>query len=109
MLVSTGFTVITSLYTPFVYSYLTQQCIIEHLDAIANQSVSTYPSIRADHIESLRLCIPLKDTLHHFCSSLEAIYQFTSVIQDENSKLSIIRDTILPKLMNGEIRVPNNP
>ncbi|MCE5343934.1 MAG: restriction endonuclease subunit S [Eubacteriales bacterium] len=105
MLVSTGFTVITSAYTPFVYCFLTLKSIIEHLDAIANQSVSTYPSIRADHIESLRLCIPPKDTLHRFCSSLEAIYQFASVIQDENSKLSIIRDTILPKLMNGEILI----
>ncbi|MPW27354.1 hypothetical protein GC105_16440 [Alkalibaculum sp. M08DMB] len=29
-----------------------------------------------------------------------------NVIEKENEKLSLLRDTLLPKLMSGEIRVP---
>jgi len=37
---------------------------------------------------------------------LEAIYQKISKIYDENRLLKDIRDTLLPRLMSGEIRVP---
>ena len=61
-LVSTGFAVIdvdTNKTCPaFVYYMLTQQKMTEHLQAIAEQSVSAYPSIKPSDIENLDIILP---------------------------------------------------
>ena len=62
MLVSTGFCVIHCLEGEsdpyFIYHYLSQDKIVNFLHAIAEQSVSAYPSIRAIDIENMELLIP---------------------------------------------------
>ena len=61
-LVSTGFTVIdtdeSKLDANFLYYVLSQDTIVEALHAIAEQSTSTYPSIRPSDIENLEINIP---------------------------------------------------
>ncbi len=61
-LVSTGFTVIDSdaqvLDADFLYYLLTQATFVEKLHAIAEQSTSAYPSIKASDIEDLEIEIP---------------------------------------------------
>ena len=42
----------------FIYYILTQKNTTEQLQAIAEQSVSTYPSIKATDIENLKLKLP---------------------------------------------------
>ena len=62
LLVSTGFTVIdvdTNKAIPeFIYYLLTQNNITGQLQAIAEQSVSTYPSIKSSDIEDLEFKLP---------------------------------------------------
>lgn len=62
LLVSTGFTVIdvdTNKAIPeFIYYLLTQNNTTEQLQAIAEQSVSTYPSIKPSDIENLEFKVP---------------------------------------------------
>lgn len=62
MLVSTGFTVITTdkavADADFLYYYLSQNDIVDSLHAIGEQSVSAYPSIKPCDIEGLELMLP---------------------------------------------------
>ena len=55
-LVSTGFAVVdvdeTKAYPQYVYYALTQSDVTANLQAIAEQSVSTYPAIKASDIEN---------------------------------------------------------
>ena len=61
-LVSTGFTVIDVnievANADFIYYILTQNDVIEHLQAIGEQSVSAYPSIKSSDIEELEIMLP---------------------------------------------------
>ena len=61
-LVSTGFVVIdvneSILDADFLYYLLTQNKVVEKLHIIAEQSVSTYPSIKPLDIENLEISIP---------------------------------------------------
>ena len=61
-LVSTGFIVISSnpkiVDADYLYFYLSQENIIEGLHAIAEQSVSAYPSIKASDLENLEVSLP---------------------------------------------------
>ena len=43
--------------------------------------------------------------IRDLCITLDAIYKRMAVTYDENSRLSLLRDTLLPRLMSGEIEV----
>lgn len=62
MLVSTGFAVITvdtKIADPYyIYYFLTQDDVIENLEAIGEQSTSAYPSIKPIDIENLEIELP---------------------------------------------------
>lgn len=76
-LVSTGFIVIDTdpakANADFVYFYLVQPEIIQHLQAIAEQSTSAYPSIRASDIENLIIHLPDLETQNKIGAVLSAI------------------------------------
>lgn len=90
LLVSTGFTVIdvdiNKAIPEFVYYLLTQNNTTEQLQAIAEQSVSTYPSIKPSDIENLEFKLP------------------NLIIQ---SKIVSILDTIDSKICQNE-KINNN-
>lgn len=65
-LISTGFTVIDvdsrKAVPDFIYYILTRKDVTEHLQAIAEQSVSAYPSLKPSDIENLKVLLPDVDT-----------------------------------------------
>ena len=44
--------------------------------------------------------------IRDLCITLDSIYKRMAVTYDENSRLSTLRDTLLPRLMSGEVEVP---
>ena len=106
--VSTGFVVITanwSGYRYYIYQYLIQDEIVDKLQAIAEQSVSTFPSLNATDITNLKIVIPPNEVVGDFaiicCYFIEQIEKN----QQESRRLATLRDTLLPKLMSGELKV----
>lgn len=76
-LVSTGFTTIKinrKIAEPkFIFYYITQDEITEHLSAIAEQSTSAYPSIKPSDIENLEIDLPSLKTQKQIASILSAL------------------------------------
>lgn len=55
-------------------------------------------------IKSLPIIIPDKNNLEKYNNLIEPIFKQMKQLENENIKLSTLRDTLLPKLMNGEIK-----
>ena len=76
-LVSTGFVVVDVDYgvanPDYIYYILTQREITEHLQAIGEQSVSAYPSIKPSDIEDLEVYLPSLEEQERIVSILSAI------------------------------------
>lgn len=76
-LVSTGFAVIDvddKLAVPdYIYYLLTQKDIVEHLQSIAEQSVSAYPSLKPSDIENMEVLLPNIKTQRKVVSILSSI------------------------------------
>ena len=76
-LVSTGFTVIDvdpeKADADFIFFLLSREDIVDHLHAIAEQSVSAYPSLRPSDIENLEIDLPDLDTQKKIASILNAV------------------------------------
>ena len=108
LIVSTGFCVITanwSVYRYYIYQYLIQDSIITKFQAIAEQSVSTYPSLNASDIENLLVVIPSLEVAEKYAKIVLPLYLKMEENQSESHRLSHLRDTLLPKLMSGEIKL----
>ena len=76
-LASTGFAVIRGkdgvASANFVYLYLIQDYVVDHLQAIAEHSTSAYPSVRPSDIEALELLLPPLDEQHTIACVLGAL------------------------------------
>ena len=76
-LVSTGFAVIDVISekadADYLYFWLTQNTVVEQLHAIAEQSVSAYPSIKVSDIENLEIALPPLTVQKSIASILKSI------------------------------------
>ncbi len=109
VLVSTGFTVIRAndrLVCPeLLYLFLTQDSVTKTLQQIAEQSVSTYPSIKADDLGALQFPLPSSKEAAELQPALKDIFGAIDSNRQECKQLAKLRDALLPKLMSGEIDV----
>ena len=91
LLVSTGFTVVTvdtTIADPyFIYYYLTQSSVIESLQTIAEQSTSTYPSIKPSDIEDIELDLPELETQKKIGSTLRMLDRKIALNEEINDNL----------------------
>ena len=89
LLVSTGFVVISckDIDSKYLYYYLTQDTIINYLQNIGEQSVSTYPTIKPQDIEDIFIRIPsdIEDQrrIASILSSLDRKIELNNKINDD--------------------------
>ena len=109
MLVSTGFSVIRSKYayisSPYIYHFLTSPDFIEKMQQLAEQSTSTFPSVKPSDIGTCLIPCADETEMTDITDKINDMYAMVSANQQENKRLADLRDTLLPKLMNGEIDV----
>lgn len=108
MLVSTGFTVArdsVGVGGPFIYLALTRPSITAKLQSVAEQSTSAYPSIKSSDLEQLEIPMPTKDEIEEIKPQLDSLFAAIAHNEYESKMLEELRDTLLSKLMSGEIDV----
>jgi type I restriction enzyme, S subunit len=72
----------------------------------ANASGSVFDAIIVSTFTSLKTVIPGKEIVDQFNEIVQSLFSQVLNNIEENKNLETIRDTLLPKLMSGEIRVP---
>ena len=66
---------------------------------------SAVPSMTTSILNNIFITIPPKEVLSHFDESARCIWNFSKSNNKEIKRLSQLRDTLLPKLMSGEIEI----
>lgn len=108
MLGSTGFAVIRSKYTvipnELIYLALTEEFFVEQMQHLAEQSVSTFPSIRPADLDACVLPEPkVKDD--NFMMTIKTIFNTIATNDEESHRLAALRNTLLPRLISGELDI----
>ena len=87
--------------TAYVYYFLK-----ENLSAIENvASGSTFKEVSGSTMKNFTAIIPDNETLADFQRFCAPLFEQQRALEYENRSLSALRNTLLPKLMNGEIDV----
>ena len=66
---------------------------------------STQPLIRQTDLKVLEIIVPDKETINRFHGNVEQFFNKIRQNQQQIRTLEKLRDTLLPKLMSGEVRV----
>lgn len=107
LVVSTGFCVLTctKIDPHFVYLLLTNSEMTDYLHTIAEGSTSTYPSLKPSDIGSVVFQRPPDSKLAEFSDFASDSWEKIEKNHIQIRTLEKLRDTLLPKLMSGEVRV----
>jgi type I restriction enzyme S subunit len=70
---------------------------------------TTMEAINNENIRKIKILIPAKEILELFSNRIKPLYGKVNLNQTSIQTLSALRDSLLPKLMSGKIRVPVTP
>ena len=99
------FKVTSNDYPKWFYYYWTKHHLQEFIH-IAKDKAVTMGHIKRGHLEEALVAIPDNDSMEKAHELFEPILSKMISLRLENSRLSLLRDTLLPRLMSGEIEVP---
>ena len=99
------FKVTSKEYPKWFYYYWTKHHLQEFIH-IAKDKAVTMGHIKRGHLEEALVAIPDNDSMERAHELFEPILSKMISLRLENSRLSLLRDTLLPRLMSGDLEVP---
>lgn len=90
-------------YSPY-YIYLLMRTLSDTINKLG-QSGSTIVNLNKSQFGKIKVCIPPVETMKEFDRIVSPLFTLILRNQKENIRLSVLRDTLLPKLMSGELDV----
>lgn len=90
-------------YSLFAYFYFKTKQILSYLNA--QGSKAAIPGINSKDIKAIMMPTLENECVRNYCNEVEDILTQILVLSKESSHLSSLRDTLLSKLMSGEIKV----
>ncbi len=83
-------------------------CFLKYVTPeIENKSTgSTFKEASGSLMKSLQVIMPEQKVFEDFETIVSPLFARIESLEKENSRLSLLRDTLLPRLMSGEIEVP---
>jgi type I restriction enzyme S subunit len=95
-----------SIHSLFQYFILTQSEQINYLQQLAESRSGTFPQITFSEVSTIKIALPNFNFVNLFVDSvLKPFFNNKFNTEFENSKLTKLRDTLLPKLISGELEV----
>lgn len=98
----------TMFYTEMKFSNIAKYIyhFIKGKDLVSMNCGSAVPSMTTDILNRMPVIHPAVDVLEKYDYLVSPLYSKMDMLKKENVNLASLRDTLLPKLMSGEIRVP---
>lgn len=90
---------------PYIYTMTNLSFFINNIRSKAHSGVQV--NLTTSGICDTKVLIPDKDSLEEFYKNVTPMYEEMFILNNEIEKLEELRDTLLPKLMNGEIDLDN--
>lgn len=102
MIVSTGFSVLHNdsekVSNEFLYMWITNDATLSFLQSIAENSVSTYPSINSDDLMNIKIIIPANNILSELNDAFRKIFLMIDYHNKEISKLQDLKHLAISRI-----------
>lgn len=98
-----GFKSVVPTHAGTAYIYYLLKLNTKRIESMS--SGTTFKEVSGSLMKSLSVIVPPKEFIDQFEYDVKDFFDEQEVIEQESSRLSTLRDTLLPKLMKGEIEV----
>ena len=88
----------------FIYYYLNTSDYVHYIDSIEGES-STRPNMKINYLLKFPILCPPMKIQEDFINIVESLFNLKEKLFNQTVELTKLRDTLLPKLMSGEIDV----
>lgn len=90
-------------YSLFAYFFFKTKQIMSYLNA--QGAKAAIPGINSKDIDAIMMPSLENECVKSYCNEVEDVITQILLLSKESSRLSTLRDTLLPKLMSGQIKV----
>jgi type I restriction enzyme S subunit len=98
---------VTGKNVPNWYSYLSTKSFLSFFREIASGKATTMGHIQRGHLSESKLAIPNSELLNRVTEIIEPIISLKIKTSIESRNLAEIRDSLLPRLISGELQIPD--
>ena len=99
--VDTMFYSVPKIANVILFTYL----FLRGKDLASMNSGSAVPSMTTEILNNMQIAIPTKDVMTDFNIKVTSIYNQIRHRNEESGRLASLRDTLLPRLMSGKLKV----
>lgn len=87
-----------------LYQYIISDNVWKEFTLKTETRSGTFPQGNYEDLSQIR--VPYNSDVEGISNQLETLYAKMFMLEKESSRLSLLRDTLLPRLMSGEIEIP---
>lgn len=87
-----------------LYQYIISDNVWKEFTLKTETRSGTFPQGNYEDLSQIR--VPYNSDVEGISNQLETLYAKMFMLEKESSRLSLLRDTLLPRLMSGELEVP---
>lgn len=98
---------VTSDKVPKWFYYFATRHHLPNFRAIAADKATTMGHIQRKHLTSARIAVPPPESMERFDTTIAPLFEQAVSNALQSRSLAQLRDTLLPKLISGELRVPD--
>jgi type I restriction enzyme S subunit len=90
----------------FLFSLFTSKAFASTYGTLITGTTGSHQRIRAESVLEMKTVIPLKKTIETFTTKTKQIFEHLNSNIDHSRTLATLRDTLLPRLLSGELANP---
>ena len=97
---------INHLFRPFIFNLIASQFFQSEIQQRVTGSTGSRQRAQPKSVAKIEIIVSPVEVIQEFCNIVSATQQLQAIHQTETEKLKKIRDTLLPKLLSGELTLP---
>jgi type I restriction enzyme S subunit len=91
----------------FLYCLLRSEPVRDHLVGLASGTSNSHQRVKPDDLLATPAPMPSANSLDSFTRTARPMLERVNASIDESASLAALRDALLPKLLSGELRIPD--
>lgn len=90
----------------YLFSLFTSSAFASIYGTLVTGTTGSHQRIRPESVLDMKIVVPPAALIHAFTDIVKPMFDRINRNTDQSHTLATLRDTLLPKLLNGELRVP---
>lgn len=94
-------------HKPFIYALMSSKFIQTEIASRVTGTTGSHQRVSPKNIAVLDVILPSENCIKLYCEMVGSSFNKINLISSQSTELTKLRDTLLPKLISGELQIPD--